>query len=402
MPTFRCRIATRDGGVMEKVMASESVSRIRSELAREGQHLVSAVREGGGRQFFSLSPGFRIKPRRFYAFNQELAVLLKAGLPVVGALDNIIKKTSDKIISKGLTDIRNDIASGTAVSDALAKYPQVFSPLYLASLRSGEAGGDLPGAIDRYLVHRKKTDALRHKVRAAAVYPAILTVCSVVVVTFLLIFVVPAITGAFTQTGTEVPALTRILLAVSGFIRDGYLWLFFSGMGLVVLMIAGMKYEPVRRRVHRFVLGVPVLGDLIAAYAAARFSAVLATLIQGGNPLNRAVRIAVGLLGNLYMKQMVTSAVDRMEQGAGFATSLEAAGVFPDMAVSMIAAGEEGGSLDTVLVEVAGFYDAEVENRLALITTSIEPLLMVVMGGIIGFIVLAMYMPIFQMAGTIG
>lgn len=403
MPTYRCKIATSDGHMVERVIAAGSIELIKEQLVKEGTHLVSARKGTGKPSFFFLKPQVRINPRMFYAFNQEFSVLLKAGLPVVAAFDNILsKKRHERGFYQLLGEIRNDIAAGESVSGAMEKYSHVFSPLYIASLRAGELGGDLPGAITRYIVYIRKTEALKQKVKAASIYPLILSVCSVFVVAFLILFVVPAVTGSFVETGTELPFFTELLLNITDVVKRGYGVMamgagLFWGLGYFFL-----KWEKGALAFDRYLLNIPFVGELITCYAMARFSATLSTMLSSGNPLNNAVRIASGLVGNRYLNRCILRALHGLEQGAGFAESLENIGVFPDMAVSMIAAGEEGGSLESVLMDMAEFYDTDVENRLTLIASSIEPLLMVVMGAVIGFIVLAMYMPIFQMAGTIG
>lgn len=403
MPTYRCKIATSDGHMVERIIVADSIKFIKAQLLKEGTHLVRARKSTGKSSFFSLKSQIRINPRLFYAFNQEFAVLLKAGLPVVTAFDNILsKKKQAQGFYQLLKEIRNDIAAGQSVSGAMEKYSHVFSPLYIASLRAGESGGNLPGAISNYLAYTRKTEALKQKVKAASVYPLILSVCSAFVLAFLILFVVPAVTGSFVETGTELPFFTELLLSFTDFVKRGYGMM---AMGAGLFFCLGyflLKWEKGALVFDRYLLSVPFVGEIITCYAMARFSATLSTMLSSGNPLNNAVRIASGLVGNRYLNRCIIKALHGLEQGAGFADSLENIGVFPDMAISMIAAGEEGGSLESVLMDMAQFYDTDVENKLTIITSSIEPLLMVVMGAVIGFIVLAMYMPIFQMAGTIG
>ncbi|SMC50082.1 type IV pilus assembly protein PilC [Desulfocicer vacuolatum DSM 3385] len=403
MPTYRCKIATSDGYVVERVIAADTIDSIKAQLVKDGTHLVSARKSAGTSSFFSFKSQIYIKSKAFYAFNQELSVLLKAGLPVVTAFDNILlKKKQHHGFYKLLGDIRNDIASGESVSGAVGKYSHIFSPLYVASLKAGESGGDLPGAIFNYLAYIRKTDALKQKVKAASIYPLILSVCSIFVVAFLIFFVVPAVTGSFVETGRDLPFFTTLLLNITDFVKRRY---GLMGMGVVLIFCLGyffLRWERSALIFDRFLLRVPFVGEIITCYFMARFSATLSTMLSSGNPLNLAVRIASGLVGNRYMHGCIMRALHGLEQGVGFADSLESTGVFPNMAISMIAAGEEGGSLESVLMDVAKFYDTDIENKLTMITSSLEPLLMVIMGVIIGFIVLAMYMPIFQMAGTIG
>ena len=403
MPTYRCKIATSDGHMVERTIVADSIEFIKAQLLKEGTHLVRARKSTGKSSFFSLKSQIRINPRLFYAFNQEFAVLLKAGLPVVTAFDNILsQKTQTQGFYRLLKEIRDGIASGESVSGAMEKYSHLFSPLYIASLRAGELGGDLPGAISNYLAYTRKSDALKQSVKAASIYPLILSVCSFFVLAFLILFVVPAVTGSFVESGTELPFFTAVLLSITDVVKRGY-----PIMALALCLVFGagyffLKWEKGALIFDRQLLKLPIIGEIVTCYAMARFSATLSTMLSSGNPLNNAVHIASGLVGNRYLNRCIIRAVHALEQGAGFADSLAGMEVFPDMAISMIAAGEEGGSLESVLMDMAQFYDTDVQNRLTMITSSIEPLLMVLMGAVIGFIVLAMYMPIFQMAGTIG
>ncbi|GAB6144235.1 type II secretion system F family protein [Desulfocicer niacini] len=403
MPTYRCKIVTSDGHMVERMIVADTIERVRAQLLKEGTHLVSASKSTGKRSFFSLKPQVRMNPRLFYAFNQEFSVLLKAGLPVVAAFDNILsKKKQVQGFYRLLKEIRNVIASGESVSGAMGTYAHVFSPLYIASLRAGELGGDLPGAISNYLSYTRKTEALKQKVKAASIYPLILSVCSFFVVAFLILFVVPAVTSSFVETATQLPFFTAVLLRITDVVKQGY---GFMAMGFCLICVMSyffLKWEKGALIFDRHLLKFPLIGEVVICYAMARFSATLSTLLSSGTPLNNAVKIASDLVGNRYLNRCIIRALHGLEQGAGFADSLEQTGVFPDMAISMIAAGEEGGSLESVLMDMAQFYDTDVENKLTMITSSIEPLLMVLMGAVIGFIVLAMYMPIFQMAGTIG
>ena len=403
MPTFQCKIATGSGEQIRQEMTANTIGEIKDQLRREGKYLVDAHRKTVEGSFFSLKPKARVTSKDFYAFNQEFSVLLKAGIPVVAAFDNILSRKKQKTgFYKILGELRQAVIAGSSVSEGFANYPRLFSPLYIASLRAGESGGDLNGAIARYLNYIRKAEVLKQKVKTASIYPGILLICSLFVVFFLMVFVVPAITGTFVQTGAQVPFMTQLLLSVSGFVSARYISLLIAVSGIFSSGFFLRKWNKGRRFVDRQVVRFPQLGQILVGYAVARFSATLSTLLTNGMPLSRAVPISAGLVNNIYLREAILKAGDDLARGVGFAESLTSAQVLPGMAVSMIAAGEEGGSLARILMDVAEFYDLDVENRLTLLTSSIEPLLMVIMGGVIGFIVIAMYMPIFQMAGTIG
>jgi type IV pilus assembly protein PilC len=402
MPSYKCKIAVSDGKIIERVIQSGSVHLIKKQVFEEGDFLVKAQRIGGSTPFLSFFQKQRLKPKDFYSFNQEFLTLLRAGLPVVLAFDGIIEQQDKGFFPKILKNIRDDISEGEAISNAFEKYENIFSSLYIATLRSGEASGDIPGAIEEYLEYFERSRQIKQKIRTASVYPAILTICSIFVVGFLIIFVVPSITGTFVEAGAQLPIFTRILLQFSDFVRS-YFWVIFIS---VVFIVWGMSFylktEQGKLVFDTVYLKIPFLGELSVIYSTALFTSSLSTVLRGGVPLNQALQISKGLISNSLMQAGIKNVLKSIEQGDGFARALKKVDVFPGMAVRMIAAGEEGGNLEKVLRDITVFYEKDVAAKLSIITSTIEPLLMVLMGFVIGFIMLAMYMPIFQMAGTMG
>lgn len=402
MPAYKCKIATGNGGIIERVMVADSISLIRQQVKQDGNFLIYAGKSGGPGTFFSFKGSGKIKTKAFYSFNQEFAVLLKAGVPVVSAFDGILEKQEKNALASVLKDIRDDISAGESVSGAFGKYTNIFSPLYVASIRAGETGGDIPGAISGYIEYLKRSEEIKQKIKAASIYPAILSVCSICVVVFLIVFVVPSITGSFIETGTELPLLTKMLLNTSDFIKSFYLPLFLFTASLGTFFFFFRKSANGRFFLDKHFLKVPLFGELALCYGVVRFSSTLSTVLASGTTLNDAIKLSEALVSNTYIKNRIATASQALERGRSFAQSLSDAAVFPGMVVRMIAAGEEGGSLESVLKDIAEFYERDVEARLTMMTSSIEPMLMLIMGVLIGFIVLAMYMPIFQMAATIG
>ncbi len=401
-PKYRCKVAGKDGSTVEKMIHADSVAALERMVARDGGFLIQAKKPSQG-----MSAGFSIgrqKPglKEFFSFNHEFLALLGAGIPVVMALDGILKNNEKKHFSRVLQQIRNDISEGESLTNAFEKHVPYFSPLYIATLRSGEAAGNIPDAIEKYLEYLERSQAIREKIKSATIYPAILTVCSLAVVTFLLMFVVPAITGTFVESGADMPIFTQWLLQISDFVRSWFqvilicLVLIFAGVSLY------LKTDRGRLAFDTLWLKLPFVGNLSVIYATALFSSSLSTILAAGTPLNQALPIANGLIQNRRIHAGIEEAIRRVEDGQSFADSLEAVQVFPDMALRMIRAGEGGGRLEKVLSDLSRFYEKEVTNTLTMIASTIEPALMVAMGFVIGFIMLAMYMPIFQMAGTIG
>ncbi len=402
MPAYKCKIASIDGEMVEKFMQASSMNSLKKQVAREGGFLVEAKKNINGSASLSFFNRQKLKSKEVYSFNQEFLTLLRAGLPVVIALDGIIEKQDKSFFSKVLNSIRDDISSGESISTAFEKYETLFSSLYIATLRSGEASGNIPDAIEEYLAYFERALQIRQKIKSASVYPLILILCSVFVVLFLVIFVVPTITGTLVEAGSQLPLFTRILLGISDGVRS-YFWVGASGIFLMISGISyGMKNDGVKFNFDRLYLKLPFLGNLSVIYATSLFTSSLSTILAGGLPLNQALNISKGLIKNSFMQSNIIRAIEFIEQGKGFAQAFKEVDVFPDMALRMMAAGEEGGNLEKILKDIARFYEKDVEASLSILTSTIEPVLMVLMGFIIGFIMLAMYMPIFQMAGAIG
>ncbi|MFZ7126617.1 MAG: type II secretion system F family protein [Desulfobacterales bacterium] len=402
MPTFRCKYATPEGRFLDRTLSAESKSALKWELEKEGNFVLKIRRAEKVR----LLPAARkitrrIRMRDFYGFNQEFLVLVKTGIPIVSALDAILEKAESTALVEILKQVRYDISTGEALSDAVARHPKVFSNLYVASLKAGERSGNIPMAISRHIEYLKKSQALRKKVISASTYPLILVAASVIVLMLLMTYVVPAFTRTYFETGTQLPALTMLLIGTANGLRENLLWV----LGAVAVLAAALAYartqEPFQLWMHRVKLKLPVLGKLMLSYATAQLTRTLSVVLGGGTTLIESVRISAGVMNNLYLEAHLREVTRRLEEGTAFSTAIIETETFPPLAARMIAAGESGGELEPVLAEIADFYDTEVENGLTIISTAVEPTLMVVMGLVIGLIVVAMYLPIFQLAGTV-
>lgn len=403
MPTFLCRTISPDGrSISERKVPAASAAGLRRQLESDGHFVLDVRRTDGGPGIASV---FRRTPGResgdLISFNREFAVLLKAGLPVVGALDAVMEHRGENagVLGRFLSQVRGDVAAGLPLSDAVAKHP--VSRLYVATLRAGERSGDLVSALERFLAYRKKVAEVRQQVVAASVYPIILAAVSAFTLLFLLFYVVPAFAGPFADAGADLPGLTRALLGFSEALRSRYS---FFLLALAALSAGGFflwRTESGRRILDRWKLSVPVLGTLYFHYAAATLTRTLGTVLSGGTPLVESLRVAGGVLDNRHLNEKIHAVGKAMEQGERFADSLRRTGALPGLAIRMIDAGEGAGALGPVLEDVADYYDADVNARLRMLTAAVEPALMILMGGLIGLIVLAMYLPIFQLAGTI-
>lgn len=404
MPAYRCKINTQGGRIIEKILMGSNKASLREHLEREGNFVFDISRAEGFLPFFKKGKRQkRIKLKDLLVFNQEFAVLIKAGLPIVPALSLIIEKSDpNNELIEVLSDIRDEVSGGASLSEAFDNYSQIFSHLYVATLQAGERSGNIGLAITRYIAYVKKIAEIRQKIIAASVYPVILMTVSVFALLFLLIYVVPSFTKTFFEAGTQLPGLTLMLVNVSDFIKSNFIFFLI----FIILGYIGFFYSKQtgtgKIYLDKFKLRIPFIGGTYIHYALAKLCRTLSTVVGGGTPLVESVRISSGTLDNVFLSMKLDDAANDLEKGTGFSESLAKTGAFPKLALGMIEAGESSGALEQVLDDVADFYEADVDTRLSVLTSSIEPALMIVMGLLIGFIVLAMYMPIFQMASTVG
>ena len=402
MPSYRCKYMTPDGQYVKKTIAADSREDLKWRLEKDGHFVYRIKREDR----LKLALGGEVRSKRFkirdfFSFNKEFAVLIRTGMPIVAALDAIIEKREPSELNNILQQVRYDVSTGESLSDAFAKYPRIFSKLYISSLQAGEKSGNIPDALVKHVAYLKQMMALKRKLISASVYPLILVTASIAVLFLLLIYVVPAFTKTYFETGTQLPAITMVLITFSNTVKDYFLVLAI----VVVIGLVGwnrlLRNETWRTLRDQWLLKLPYIGSLYVSYATALVLRTVAMVLAAGAPLIESVRIAAGTLNNLFLRDNLLHVVRRITEGYGFSEALEETESFPHLAIRMIAAGESGGELEQVLVDAADFYDDEVDAKLAIISSSIEPALMIIMGLLIGFIVLAMYMPIFQLAGTI-
>lgn len=403
MPEYKCLLTTREGASVSRTVTADSLASLKELVSREGNFLIKASKIKRWQTSLALSFGDRrLKSRDFISFNHEFILLLNAGIPVVAALDALIKKENRSGFLSLLKEVRADVSHGEPLSAAFARHGTAISPMYVAAIAAGESDGRLAQTLAEYGSYLKRSQTIRQKIKAASIYPAILTVVSVFVVLFLLVFVVPSITASFASADAELPTMTRLLLALGNGLKEHWLPLGLAVCGAAAAVYYSRQIPYVRRFLDRAALTLPGTGKLVRAYAVARFSSTLSSVLRTGSTLTSAVTTAAGIVGNTHIREGLQATAQAIETGSSFSDSLSSSGVLPELAVRMVAAGEQGGSLPETLAHLADFYESDVETGLTALTSAIEPLLMVIMGFIIGFIVLAMYMPIFQLAGTIG
>jgi len=402
MPHFLCKIGTGGGRIVEKQYQSTSQQQLRQTLKDQGFHVIAVRRQLLRGLSLTTGQGGKLTGNRFISFNQELLVLLRSGLPVLQVFDTQLEQLESGFFRDVLLAVREDVRGGSSLSDAFSAFPQIFPPLYLAALKAGEKTGDLPKTMKRYLVYQKRVENIRSKVRGASFYPLILTAAAVAVVVFLMLFVVPRFTEIYTDANVELPFITQVLITLSHLFLQ-YWYLFPLLCILFSLAVRGMLNHPKGRLWYdRSRLRIPFLGRLWRDYALASFSRTLGTTLGSGTPLVEGMRMSRGTLNNLSLEMKLGEAIHRIEEGSSLSAALARTGFFTPLALRMVSVGETSGALTDMLEDLSDYYDNQVEGYLSRLTTMIEPVLMMSMGLLIAFIIVAMYVPIFQMGSVVG
>ena len=345
--------------------------------------------------------GSKIKPKDIALFTRQLATMMKAGVPLLQAFDIVGRGNANPSVTKLLNDVRMDVETGTSLSAAFRKYPLYFNALYCNLVEAGEAAGILEALLDRLAVYMEKTEGIKSKIKSALMYP-ISVVVAFIVVSVIMIFVIPAFKEVFTSFGADLPAPTLFVIALSEFFV-AYWWLIFGGVGggLYFFFQAWKRSEKVQQFMDRLMLKLPVFGDLVYKSVIARWTRTLSTMFAAGVPLVEALDSVGGASGN----SVYAIATERIQVEVSTGTSLTAAmtnaGVFPTMVLQMCAIGEESGSLDHMLGKAADFYEAEVDDMVAGLSSLMEPIIIVFLGGLIGGIVVSMYLPIFKLGAVV-
>jgi type IV pilus assembly protein PilC len=399
---FRCRLASPNGQVIEGVYSADSESRLRHELEEKGLFVLSLRPKGAiGGFSFQLPQSQRIAEQQFLVFNQELATLLKAGMPLVQSLDLLKRRVESPVFRTVLDDVHEKVRSGTALSDAFAAHSDRFPRVYTASLLAGERSGNLDAVLRRYVEYAKIISTVKRKTRSALAYPAILIVLSLALVTLIVLKVVPAFSEFYASFGAQLPLVTRIILAISAFLRSQFVLVAVVLVVGVMSFVVWVKQPGQQARLDRLILRTPFIGPIAAKFATSQMARTLATLLGGGLPLVNALEIVAKSVGNQYMAAQLGIVNARVKEGESFAAALEARHVFPDVAVKMAEVGESTGALQDMLNTVADFYDEEIATNLERFVTLVEPTLLVVMGIVIAGLLLALYMPLFQLSSVL-
>jgi len=400
---FRCRLASPSGEITEGVYVAESEARLRHELEEKGLFVLALQQKGAIAGLSLRLPQARaVNTREFLVFNQELATLLKAGMPLVQSLDLLKRRVTNPTFRSVLEDVHEKVRSGTALSDAFASQGDLFPRVYTASLLAGERSGNLDAVLRRYVEYTKIIATVKRKTLSALVYPAILVSLALILVTIIILKVVPAFSDFYSSFGAQLPFVTRVIVRVSDFVRAQFLLLVAAIVGGVLLIVAWVRQPGQKARFDHVLLGLPMLGQVARKFATSQMARTLATLLGGGLPLVNALDIAAKSVGNRFMAGQLEIVSARVREGESFATALEARRAFPEVAVKMAEVGESTGALQDMLNTVADFYDEEISTAMERFVTLVEPILLVIMGMVIAGLLLALYMPLFQLSSVLG
>jgi len=400
MPVYSCRVGRADGTVSIERIEAESAERATARLQELG-YLIFSVRPRLPDWSWLTGRSTRFGVQEFLVFNQELSALVKAGIPILRALDLLIDRAAHPGFRDALTQVRDLVKGGASLSEAMGRFPRYFSELYVASLRSGEQTGHVVDVIARHIAFLRRMHAIRTKVRSAMAYPIFLTTVGLAVITFLMLYVVPSFAEVYRDAKVELPLLTRGFLAFVQVVRHQGLWL----LGGIVATAAAIRFAVTTARArtwwHRWLLRLPVIGRTVRLHYLIGMTKTLAMTLQSGIPLVAALRMVQASSTNESFTIGVAQVADAVVGGSGLAKAIERAKLLPRMSVEMIEIGETAGALPEMLNEVSEFHEGELDRLLGRLMTWIEPTILILMGGLVAIIVVAMYLPIFYLAGTI-
>ncbi len=380
---------------------------IKGEMRAGGESVVAASLRRRGimatkikKQTFSR--GRKISEKDLALFTRQLSTMLRAGVPLMQCFDIIARGHSNPAVQRLLNDIRMDVETGTSLNQAFRKYPTYFDPLFCNLVAAGEQAGILETLLDRLAQYKEKTLALKGKIKKALFYPAMIVLVSILITAIIMIFVIPAFKSVFSSFGADLPAPTLIVIAMSDFFVKYWYVMLFGSLGAGYFMIQAFHRSPkIQMIVDRLMLKPPVIGELIMKASVARWTRTLATTFAAGVPLVEALDSVGPASGNAVYKEATRQIQGEVNVGTSLAQSMQNCGVFPNMAVQMTSIGEESGSLDSMLQKVADYYEREVDETVDALSSLIEPMIMVVLGVIVGGIVIAIYMPIFKLGQVV-
>ena len=392
---------TRQGSIQKGEISANSKDEVTALLRRQN---ITPVNVSAKPKEIKISFGQpKVTDKDIVIFTRQLATMIDAGLPLVQCLEILGSQTENKALSKVVVQVRSDVESGATFADALKKHPKVFDNLYVNMVAAGEAGGILDTILGRLAAYMEKFAKIKKQIKSAMIYPSVILFVAVAVVAILMVFVVPMLANMFKEMGGTLPLPTRIVIWISEFLSGwGGLSLALGFIGLFVGFKQWRKTESGLRITDRIALRIPVMGMLITRVSVAKFTRTLGTLMSSGVPILEGLIIVAKTAGNKIVEEAVMTTRQSVSEGKTLAEPLSKSKVFPPMVTQMISVGEATGALDNMLNKIADFYDEEVDSAVSALTSMLEPMLMIFLGTTVGFVIIAMYMPIFQMGALAG
>ncbi|MGH8224355.1 MAG: type II secretion system F family protein [Woeseiaceae bacterium] len=388
----------RKGNKIKGKSLAASEAAVRADLRRQGV-VPKRIRKQGRRLF---QTGGKITTADIAIFSRQLATMLAAGIPLVQAFEIVGNGHENPAMQKLILAIKSDVEGGSALAEALAKHPLYFDDLFVNLVESGEQAGALETLLEKIATYKEKTEAIKKKIKKALTYPAAVVVVAFVVTIILLIFVIPAFEDLFKGFGADLPAFTRMVIDLSQFVRNqGWILAFLAGGAVYAFLYFKKRSRAMRHFLDRMALRTPIIGPILRKAAIARYARTLSTMFSAGVPLVEALESVAGATGNIVYEMGVLRMKDEVATGQRLQQSMENTGLFPNMVVQMIAVGEESGSLDEMSAKVADFYEEDVDNAVDNLSSLLEPMIMAILGVLVGGLVVAMYLPIFKMGAVI-
>ena len=410
MSTFAFRAVDVAGVPARGEMDAGSKAQVTEQLRQRGLIVLDVTEKREAMKLESVFQRFKsVDMRNLSVFSRQFATLIAAGMPMLRSLYTLEEQTEDEMLKKAIAGVRQDVEAGSSVSAAMESQPGVFDPLYRSMVGAGEGAGRLEEALDRVAIQLEKLDALRRQVKSALMYPAVIFAFAVVVVIVVVAFIVPVFVGIFEELAgsnpdadTELPLMTKMVVSFSDAITGRWYILFPAIMAAVYAFLRWKKTEKGRLIWDRAKLRFPLhIGDIVQKVALARWSRTFAGTVTSGVPILQAIQIAGATSGNAVVEKAMDDVYDSVKKGGSIAKPLTEHPLFPPMVSQMVSVGEDSGQLDNMLEKIADFYDAEVDAKIKALTSLIEPVMIMVVGGMVGFIVISMYLPIFKLYESI-
>ncbi|MGE5390302.1 MAG: type II secretion system F family protein [Deltaproteobacteria bacterium] len=398
---FAYKVRDRQGNISKGKLEAEDRNTVIASLVNQ-QYYILSLEQSQPRKEISLNSGMvKVKIRDLVIMTRQLATMLAAGLPILRSLSILTEQASNKKLKNALVMVHEDIQEGGALWQALSKHPDIFSPIFINMIRAGELGGVMEPILERLSEHLEREQEINAKIKSASIYPSIILCLAIIMVFGIIVFVMPTFVEMFQDSGVTLPAPTRALLAASNFLRNDWYYLF-AGIAALVYMLKRIGKTPGGRYFYdNFYIHLPVAGHTISQLAVARFARTMGTLVKSGIPILQALEVVQDVVGNAVVSRAIGEARESIKEGDPISVPLQATGIFDPMVVQMIAVGEETGSLDEMLVSMAEYFDREIMYMIDSLMAVVEPMLILLVAILVGGIVVATLMPIFDIASTV-